>query len=217
MNQYVEEFLKLADGYFSSYRTVKAEIDKAEEQMRNVQEKIKRKGRTPALRVEEKAAQQGIYDANDKVRRLKWDSERLLDQAKSIKNAYAKSLDDKFAVNPELLDTATAKLLDSGVLKPNDYIHLFESAKQNKNITMMRLIAKSAGEYEKQNYRNIGIEEGRKLRVMENDARQMVGGDRLTVFDGAIAAFRRRISEPRLSETDTWNAMVRPALESLDE
>lgn len=217
MNQHVEEFLKLADGYFSSYRTVKAEIDKAEEQMRNVQAKIKRHGRTPELRIEEKAAQQGLYDARTMLRRFKWQNERLYDKAKSIKNEYAKSLDDKFVVNPEHLDQATIKLLESGVLKPNDYIHLFESAKQNKNITMMRLIAKSAREYESQNQRNVGIGEGRKLRAMENDSRQMVGGDRLTVFDGAVEAFHRRISEPKLSENSTWDTLVKPALESLDE
>lgn len=217
MNQYVKEFLNLTDGYFSSYRTVKAEVDKAEEQMRNVQEKIKRSGRTPALRTEEMVAQQGLYDAKTKLRRFKWESERLYDKAVSIKNRYAKSLDDKFIVDPEMLDTATVKLLDSGVLKPNDYIHLFESAKQNKNITMMRLIAKSAREYESQNQRNVGIDEGRKLRIMENDARQMVGGDRLIAFDGAIAAFHRRISEPMLNNTDTWDTMIKPALESLDD
>lgn len=217
MNQYVDELVKLAEGNFAEYRGIKAEIEKAEENMRQVQEKIRRSGRTPVLRVEEKVANQKLFEARTKLNRFKWNGERLYDRAVSIKNRYAKSLDDAFVVNPEHLDQATIKLLESGVLKPNDYIHLFESAKQKQNVTMMRLIAKSAREYESQNQRNVGIGEGRKLRAMENDARQMVGGDRLTIFDGAIEAFHRRIREPKLSENSTWDTLVKPALESLDE
>lgn len=215
MNQYVEELLKLTEGNFSEYRSVKAKIDEAEENMRQVQGKIRRSGRTPILRAEEQVANQKLFDARENLRRFKWNSEGLYDRAVSIKNRYAKSLDDKFVVNPDQLDQATTKLLESGVLKPNDYIHLFENAKLKQNVTMMRLIAKSAMEYDSQNHP--GGDVGVKLRVMESEARQMVGGNRLNIFSGAVEAFHRRIREPELNGTDTWDNMVKPALESLDE
>lgn len=215
MNQYVEELVKLAEGNFAEYRGIKAEIEKAEENMRQVQGKIRRSGRTPVLRAEEEVANQKLFEARTKLNRFKWNGERLYDRAVSIKNRYAKSLDDAFVVNPEQLDQATVKLLESGVLKPNDYIHLFESAKQKQNVTMMRLIAKSAREYDSLEHPR--GDEGTKLRIMESEARQMVGGNRLNVFTGAVEAFHRRIKEPGLNNTDTWDTMIMPALESLDE
>lgn len=216
MNQYVEEFTKLAEGSFSEYRKLKKELDSAEAELKRINKQLLDPGMgAPLLKAQKDVAAQKVFEAQNKLRRYKWDGVHRYEKAKAIMREYAKSLEDKFVVNPEQLVPATIKLMESGILKPNDYIHLFETAKQNGNITMMRLIANNASEYSRRE--RVHGDEAARLRTMENEARDMIGGERLNVFSGAVSAFQRRMSEPMLIDTDTWDTMVQPALESLDD
>lgn len=215
MNQYVEELLNLAENNFDEYRKIKQEIDDAEAAVKKTRENMRLRPMTPVMKAEQELANQKLQEARGKLSKFKWKSSSLHDKAVSIQNRYAKSLEDKLTVNPEQLDLATVKLLESGIMKPNDYIRLFESARQDNNITMMRVIAKHAHDYNDRE--RLTGEAGTKLRIMEGEARRMVGGDRLNVFAGAVDAFARRLSEPMLINTDTWDTVVKPSLESLDD
>lgn len=59
------------------------------------------------------------------------------------------SLNEYFALDPELLHPETMEILNSGIATANDYKRLYELAESNNNITMLRMIGARADEFSK--------------------------------------------------------------------
>lgn len=111
-------------------------------------------------------------------------------KGKALRRQLEAAVAERFSADPSAIDGNTLILLQSGVLRPPEYVRLFERA---TSPTMRRLIGKYAGDAAKTEQ---DAESARILRNVDYKARNDSGGVYLNAFDGLCDILRRSAKNP---------------------
>ena len=139
--------------HYDEYMTAQGEVEKAKLDLEEAQreERIARAKSRERIYIElaqhnTKAKQLVLQAKRDEFKRV--DNKRfdLLRKSKEIREELSQQLDDDFAVNADDVDTSVMALINSGILKVPDYEKLYAEASKANNITMMRILGRSAGD-----------------------------------------------------------------------
>ena len=113
-------------------------------------------------------------------------------KAKALRRELEAAVAKKYAASPDDLDANVLTLLQSGILKPDEYARLYDAA---TNPTMRRLIGKAAGDAAQ----NVKDNEGaRILRSVEYAAQNCNGKQYFDAFEGLSDILRRVAKNPGL-------------------
>ena len=146
-----------------------------------------------------KAAQRNMLDVETRIQ--------------GIKKDLAADLERSFYADPEKIDSATMDLLKSGILKPAEYVHLYEQANTDDNPTMMRIIGKYAQDVvdapdaqNKMDYKTRAT-----LTYIGSASRKVDGSDYLEAYALLEDVFHRCTYNPRM--IDHWDELVGETVE----
>ena len=143
----------------------------------------------------------------EKLRRSLYDDKR--GDITKIRRELEKELSDYFAASPAALDTATLELIKSGILSPEEYERLMDSAAENDNITMVRLIGRYAMETADN---TMDRTKAQKYRVVGYKSNNYTEKPYLEAFDVIANCFERCINNPGM--VDSWDNITGKIVES---
>lgn len=126
---------------------------------------------------------------------------RLVDEIKSRMNAIRRDLEadleESFAASPDHVDASALELLKSGILTPDEYVHMIDEAAAKENFTMTRLIGKYASDaLEAEVEKNGNSHKASRLRFAIARSRESGADGYLDAFDTIAYAARRCIENP---------------------
>ena len=150
--KHVKSLRRAVQSYYDEYLTAQGAVEKARLDL----EEAKREERAVSAKNREriyvelaahnvKAKELILQAKKDDLKRINNKRFDLLNKSKEIRAELSRELDDDFAVNPADVDSNVMTLMDSGVLKVNDYVKLYNEAEKSHNMTMMRLLGGKAG------------------------------------------------------------------------
>lgn len=138
--------------YYDEYLRVKGEVEKARldlEEAQREEQSVRAKNRervyVELAKHNVKGKELTLQAKKDDLKRVNNKRFDLLNKSKEIRAELSRELDDDFVVNPADVDSNVMALMDSGVLKVNDYVKLYNEAEKSHNMTMMRLLGAKAG------------------------------------------------------------------------
>jgi len=136
-----------------------------------------------------------MLDAQQEVRNAQ---KFLFEEAASIRavgRELQEAVNREYSAKGEEVDLATLELLKSGILKPQEYFTLYETAQGNGNNTMCRLIGKYAGEAAENAPTN---ELQARLIALANAAQQTGGRAFIDAFSMLEDAYNRTANNPAM-------------------
>ena len=145
------------------------------------------------LAAESARSEANLMEAKEALKRAKESMYKYMEQIREVRKELEKDIDNHFAVDPEKLDNSVLELLKSGILKPNDYERLFDSAQKDDNSTMMRLISKYASEAAEEAESKFGVSDPEtiKLRAIVNRGQTFTASNFMRNFDVLTDVFDR--------------------------
>lgn len=208
-------FDKYATKFDLIIRGALAEMDKAEKAEREAKKELDnyppRTGAVPA----EYQAKQARAKANhlEAVAALKNARDNVpyncMMDVKELREKLEKALFEGFAANPAAVDMQAVELLKSGILKPDEYMHLVNDALAQGNYTMVRMIAHIAEERAKTEQSE---DKARALRAVGNAGKADYPAQYLKAYDDLTDIAKRCINNPALR--DQWGTFSRDTLEA---
>ena len=111
-----------------------------------------------------------------------------------IREQLLEDIKQNNAVDPSQIDEKTMMVLNSGIVKPDEYRILFDRFKAENNSTMMRLIGKHANEY----YATHSNVEGIASVATVLDDMHRMDSDPLDRFDDISSAYMRATQNPAI-------------------
>ena len=129
-----------------------------------------------------------------------------------IRMELEKEIDRTYAVKPEAIDSNAVSLLESGIMRTNDYVQMAERFEAEGNHTMIRYMAKYAEDMaEKLSKRDGESDETRALRAIGIEARNLDGAEYLQAFDTLKNVYERSANNPAM--IDCWDDLTAEAIE----
>lgn len=137
-------------------------------------------------------------------------------QINAVRQELRSALESEYIADPSAIDANTMTLLQSGILRPTEYIGLMNQAREAGNHTMARLIGKhadaAATELEKQfPLGHPGNQRVQELRAVALQGNTDPTSDKLAAFDVIGEAFSR--STMNTAMIDSWDLMTSSILE----
>ena len=131
----------------------------------------------------------------------------------SIRAELETAVDDAFAARPEALDTAALTLLQSGILRPGEFMRLFNGAVADRNWTMARMVGLYADKAAEAAAGKYGITDRLAVgyREIGNAARRVGGEPYFRNFDVLADVLKRRMKNPAL--WSQWEALTGEIIE----
>ena len=206
---YAEELDKMARDAIISYLDAKGLYDKAVDFANKHPERD-----YPVPAADAAAAQRGkadLIEARENLRKARREMENKQDKFIPLRRELEKAVADDYAANPKAIDAATITLLNSEILKPDEYQRLYNAALVSGNHTMARLIGEAAGKAVTGRFAK-EPEKAQVLRVLENDSRRHDGREYLEQFDEIVSVYRRCIGNDVLAEK--WVEFIAPRVEN---
>ena len=136
-------------------------------------------------------AEEGRYFARKKL-------ETALREVEKLRDALSQEIASKTLADPSQVDDKAMTLIRSGIMGANDYRNLLNQAKEGKNCTMARLLAKYAAEAAEAAK---DTREARELRRVATEARQSFDAPVLSAFDSLSGVFTRCVNNPAMMKT----------------
>ncbi len=139
--------------YYDEYLRVKGEVEKAKldlEEAQREEQSVRAKSRervyVELAKHNVKGKELTLQAKKDELKRIQGNRFALLDKSRNIRNELSEELDDAFTVNADDVDSNVMTLISSGILKAQDYEKLYDEASKAGNVTMMRILGKTAGD-----------------------------------------------------------------------
>lgn len=144
-NTYAKELDTVARDAFAGLTEAKAALDRATEKRNAYPEK---RGVVDSSYMAKSARAKADYvEARDKYEALRRSMpERCNVKIKEIRERLEKSLAAYYEKKPEAIDANALALLQSGVMRPDDYATLFNRYVNESNFTMLALVGKCAAD-----------------------------------------------------------------------
>ena len=217
MNEYAQRLEDLAQAGFNKIRELQNNVDSAKAAQAEKARLQNRAGITSlavaTAKAEALAAAAEVARAEEELRQFRFNGLYLFEkQADEIRNEYEEHLADEFVVDSTQVDQNTVMLLNSGILKTNDYVSLYEKAEESGNITMMRVIGSAADKAADIARGNGSIRDTVILHQIAMRSREAAGDKKLKTFDSCVIGFKQYMNNPVL--IDNWSIYAE-ALESL--
>lgn len=193
-NTFAARVDEIAKAAFKEYTDAEAELKRAE-----ANRQPRSTGMVDAEQAARAARAEADYlEAKEKVQRATRNLTARVDSIAAIRQELAAELDTAYSVNPEQIDTNTMTLLQAGIMRPSEYIKMMDAAEEAGNVTMMRLIAKYAGEAAADAAKQYGesSNQAMTLRSVLYRGNSAAGSDTLSKFDILADTFRRTANNP---------------------
>lgn len=217
-NSYAKKADQIAKAAFEEYRKAEkaltdaqAALDKTPEYKLGMSSEL----HTYQYQAERAAKQDALMKAKENFTRAKSQYEKHLDEIKALRNDLEADVNSFYAADPAALDNNTLELLKSGILKNSDYQKLMDKAESEANYTMIRMIAKYAGEAAEAEAKRSSDHDPKamELRAISYKARQCDGKDTLDAFDVMTDVYSRSINNPAM--IDQWDRLTGDIVENL--
>ncbi len=136
-----------------------------------------------------------------------------------IRKELAAAIEDEYIAKPSQIDTNTLELLKSGILKPGEYSSLMNAAKEKNNHTMVRMIARYAGEAAELEEKSPSTLDATKqhetlatLRAVSELGKNVDGSEYLKTFDSLAGAFEKCTENTAM--IDSWDSITADTVEN---
>ncbi len=195
-------------------------------------QRVEKEYREAEIRRRETPVRNGIMDAEYATKAYKAEADYKAAEAayKSMKRSlpnntasklsqlrreYAQEVGRAFAADPSKIDAAAVELLKSGTMKAGEYASMLDTAKKDGNSTMVRMIAKYAGEAADAAGAKYGIADQRAtlLRAVSSMGGPDPAAAHLETFDNVASIFNRCVNNP--SMIGSWNEIADPIIDML--
>ena len=208
-SEFVARADALADESFTEYTVTKRRFEAAER--KRAETPVKHGLVSAEYAVRAAKAEADYLEAREKYETVKRNLPEKSRQMAAIRADFVAAVNDHFAADPAKLDKATIALLDSNILKPDEYEMLMASAERDGNFTMMRLVAAKAGEMADK----APTREGEAiLKAVALRGRNVDGSDYIRAFDvGVVSLFERCLKNPSLYSS--WDMLMQPVRDAL--
>ena len=149
--KHIGKLRKEVRSYYDEYLKAQGEVKKAQldlEEAQREERQVEAKHHTgiyvELAKNETRARELILQTKKDDLKRVNDRRFDLLDKSKKIRAELSGELDDNYVVNPADIDANTMTLVSSGILNHRDDEKLYSEASKSQNVTMMRLLGKSA-------------------------------------------------------------------------
>ena len=195
-------------------REALGEIEKAEkaerEAKRNFDKYPDRAGMSPDYAADQARAKANHIEA---AAALKATRQNVPDQARQemreLRGKLETALFEGFAARPDAVDMQAVALLNSGILKPQEYVYLVREALDKGNYTMARMIGQAAEDEAK---KTDSTEAAPVLRVAAMEGKKDFSAHYLRAFDDLVDIANRCLNNPAIA--DQWGAFTRDTIEA---
>lgn len=144
---YAERVNDIAKAAFANYIEAVENQEKAEARYREETSPYKDPAHNDYKQQAKAArAKADMLEAQQEVRKAQAFMQSEAASIRSVGRELQEAVNREYSAKGEEVDLATLELLKSGILKPQEYITLYETAQGNGNNTMVRIIGKYAGE-----------------------------------------------------------------------
>lgn len=126
----------------------------------------------------------------------------------ALRREFEAAVNNEYAAKPEAMDLATITLMDSGILKPNEYLNLLDKAEKAGNYTMMRMIGAKAEEMVS---KAPDSETARTYRVISTKGKRANGSEYIEAISGLSYLFDRCMKNTALQSK--WDELAGPVLD----
>ena len=202
-NCYAKEVDNIAKEAFAEYKTAEQNLSYAEELAKNYP--VNKSG-TSEYQAKAARYQAELAEARLRVEQEKEKLRSYNDDVQKIRERLVKVVNARYGANPEDVDANTVTLIQSGILTAADYVTLIDRAVADNNVTMARLLAKSAEELAK-TISETDEREGTKLRLKAYSVQNITGREYIETFDQLADVFRRCTNNPfMINEWDNLTA-----------
>ena len=209
-NNYARRIDEIARADFSEYRKAEAAFKKAQSESMQFPEPsgiVSAEYATKAARVKA-----NYLEAKENLDRVKKEFISHNDDIANIRKELVGEISNNYAVDPSAIDHDMLVLLESGILRSDEYLKFITDAQKNNNPTMVRLIAQFAVKAldkikEKYGENN---DEVRNIRLVEDAAIRYNGNDIIEAFDYLADVFRRASNNAGM--IDHWDELTAAAI-----
>lgn len=159
-------------------------------------------------------AKAAFFEAREKLNQAQRNMGGYNDTVAVIRRELSAALSDEYAADPAAIDGNTITLLQSGILRPDEYGKLMNEARTAGNTTMARLIAKFATDAAEKISKEYGQgdQKARELRVIANQGNIDPANSALEAFDVLADTFRRTMRNPSMIRA--WDELAGPIIQA---
>lgn len=144
---------------------------------------------------------------------LKAARQNVPDQARrelrELRGKLESALFEGFAAHPDAVDMQAMALLNSGILRPEEYVYLVREALDKGNYTMARMIGRAADDAAK---KTDSTEGASTLRVAAVEGKKDFPAHYLRAYDDLVDIANRCLNNPAIA--DQWGAFTRETIEA---
>lgn len=130
-------------------------------------------------------------------------------ELRELRGKLEAALLEGFAPRPDAVDMQAVALLNSGILKPEEYVYLVREALDKGNYTMARMIGRAAEDEAK---KTDSTEAAPVLRVAAMEGKEDFSAHYLRAFDDLVDIANRCLNNPAIA--DQWGAFTRDTIEA---
>lgn len=152
-----------------------------------------------------------LAEAKENLKRVRAGMSGTSGQLQKIRQELAEALSAEYAARPSDIDSGTMTLLQSGILKPDEYARLMADATERGNTTMTRLIAKAAADAAEKYDAN--DKRGMELRAVAVGADDDIVSGKLGLYDVLTTVFERTANN--IYMYDSWDVLTHRAVENI--
>ena len=211
-NKYARQIDEMAKTSFEEYLKTKEALAKATEKAR---EYPLRPGCTAEYNAKSARAQADLVEAQTAEKAARRALQNNSAKIKTLREELVKELNDTFVVDPAAVDNNALELLKSGMLKSNDYASLAKKAQADGNYTMIRMIAKYAGDAAKAEAAQHGETNNpvaTELRRISYMGDVYNGNEHLQAFDSLAEVYSRTANNTAMIKN--WNELTAQTVEN---
>lgn len=189
---YAERVNTIAKAAFEAYQEAAEKAAKAEARYNDI---VRSKPTTYEAQARAARAKADMLEAQQGVREAKNYMQSEIASVHSVGRELQEAVYREYSAKGEEVDLATLELMKSGILKPREYFTLYETAKNNGNNTMCRLIGKYCGEAASEAPTN---ELQAQMNKLATTATIAPGREHLDAFNVLEDAYTRTANNPSM-------------------
>lgn len=139
--------------------------------------------------------------------------QETLRKIQDLRGEFFKAVRDYFYPYGKDIDADELKVLQSGIMSPDEYEYMYQVEKNCKNWTMMRIIGKYAGETAAQ-FEESNPDAAAMLRGICLDANTDRKAMYIDAFDGLVSVYESTVNNPQI--IDKWAELTAPSIAALE-
>lgn len=213
-NRFAVDADLLAKKAFKEYRKAETALENAEQKVKEYPE-IFGQAQSDEYRMNSVVAKSELLKAQEGLKIAQAAFRNHMNELNDMRANLVKAIETEYGVNPSDVDQNTMELLKSGLMSATDYLRLMENAKASGNHTMVRMIAKYAGEKAELDRRenNDLSADGLLFESISHEGNMDNGQEILNQFDVLLYVFDKTSQNPLM--IDDWGELTSAIVESM--